>query len=591
MREHPTGTITFRLTYIGGSVRLLQQVGEGYASLVETCQSILRAAFLEFHGHEIETYEEGFFMAFARTTDAVAAAVAAQLALFTHAWPEGVTVRVRMGLHTYEPSVRTEGYVGSDVDYATSIMSAGHGGQVLLSQTTRDLVEHALPEGVSVVDLGAYRLKELQRPDHLYQLIIADLPNDFPPPRTLDTRLNNLPPQPTPLIGREHEVATVTALLRREDVRLVTLTGPGGSGKTRLSLRVAEEQSEVFSDGVYFVNLAPIRDSEFVVPAIAQTLDIQEMEGQPLFALLKAFLREKHLLFLLDNFEQVVHAAPQIAELLAACPRLKILVTSRMALHVRAEHVFPVPPLALPDSKDVPDVATLSQYGAVALFLQQAQAVKPDFHLTQANARAVPQICARLDGLPLAIELAAVRINLFPPHVLLARLSRRLAVLTSGPQDAPARQQTLRDTIAWSYRLLNPQERRLFRWLSVFAGGCTLEAAEAVYAIPDSGGEQVVDVVASLIDKNLVQQSGQESDELRLVMLETIREYGLEALAESREMEAVQHAHALYYLALAEQAEPELAGLQQAAWLERLEREHDNLRVALSWALEQGPGE
>jgi predicted ATPase/DNA-binding CsgD family transcriptional regulator len=488
------------------------------------------------------------------------------------------------GLHTGEPYLATEGYVGLDVHHAARIMSAGHGGQVLLSQATRDLVEHALPEGVSLRDLGEHRLKDLQRPSHLYQLVMAGLPAEFPPLKTLDKHPHNLPIQLTPFIGRAREVATVQNLLRREDVRLVTLSGPGGSGKTRLGLQIAIELSDVFPDGVYFVNLAPISDPALVVSTIAQALAVKEIAGQSLLDLVKAFLREKHLLLLLDNFEQVISAAMQVTELLVACPSIKIIVTSRAVLHVRGEQEFAVPPLAVPDPMHLPDMVTLSQYEAVALFLQQAQAVKADFQITNATALAIAEICVRLDGLPLAIELAAARIKLFPPPALLARLGQRLAVLMSGARDAPARQQTLRDTIAWSYQLLDAQEQRLFRRLSVFVGGCTLEAAESVSAALGDAMPSLLEGVASLIDKNLLLQTAQEEEEPRFAMLETVREYGLECLHESGEEELSQRAHAEYYLSLAERVEPHLRGRgEQLKWLTLLKQEQENLRAALWW--------
>src|SRR6266702_2972238 len=458
MRDLPTGTVTLLFTDIEGSTLLLQQLGERYADILATCRQLLRTAFQQWNGVEVDTQGDAFFVVFARASDAVSAVVNMQRALASHDWPNGAAVAMRIGLHTGEPTRTAEGYVGLDVHHAARIMSVGHGGQVLLSQTTRDLVEHALPDGVSLVDLGAHRLKDLQHPSHLFQLVIAGLPAGFPPLKTLDAYPNNLPIQPTPFVGREQEVAAVAALLRREDVRLLTLTGPGGTGKTRLGLQVAAELSEVFADGVFFVNLAPISDPSLVVPTIAQALDVREAAGQPLLDLVSAFLREKQVLLLLDNFEQVASAALEVADLLTVCPRLKVLVTSREVLHVRAEREFAVPVLTVPDAKHLPDLVALSQYEAVALFISRAQAVKADFKVTNANAPAVVEICARLDGLPLPIELAAARSKLLPPQALLARLDQRLALLTSGARDMPLRQQTLRNTIAWSYHLLEAQE-------------------------------------------------------------------------------------------------------------------------------------
>jgi len=576
-------------TDIEGSTHLLQRLGEGYASTLEEHHQLLRRVFHRHHGREVDTQGDSFFVVFSRASDALAAAVDAQRAIASHPWPEGVALRVRMGLHTGEPSLVSENYVGLDVHHAARIMSAAHGGQVLLSQTTRDLVERDLPGGVSLRDLGEHRLKDLQRPSHLYQLVIADLPGDFPPLKTLDRLPNNLPVQFTQLIGREQEVEAVQHLLQREHVRLVTLTGPGGIGKTRLSLQVAAELIDLFTDGVYFVNLAPISDPEFVVSTIAQTLGIREAAGQTLLERLQEELHQKQLLLVLDNFEQVVSAAPQLVDLLAACPRLKLLVTSREVLRVRTEHEFAVPPLTLPDLTHLPELAGLSHYAAVTLFIERAQAVKSDFQVTAANARAVAEICASLDGLPLAIELGAARMKLFSPQALLTRLDQPMQVLTSGARDAPGRQQSLRNTIAWSYDLLHAQEQQLFRRLSVFVGGCTLQAIEALCAALDksNGVGRVLDGVASLIDKSLLQQREQEGEEPRLVMLETIREYGLEALAASGELEATRQAHAAYYLQLAEEAEPHLRGSESDRWFARLELEHENQRAALTFLLER----
>ncbi len=585
MPDLPTGTVTILFTDMEGSTRLLQQVGERYADVLADCRRLMRAVFAQHDGFEVDTQGDAFFVVFDRATDAVAAAVSVQHALASAPWPADVEVRVRIGIHTGEPILTADGYIGLDIHLAARIMSAGHGGQILLSQTTRDLVEQHLPEDAYLRDLGEHRLKDVHTPARLFQVCVSGFPSDFPPLTTLNSRPNNLPVQPTPFIGREREVATIVQLLSREDVRLLTLTGPGGTGKSRLSLQVAMELSNVFTDGVVFVNLTPIIDPALVIPTIARTLELKETGGQSLLALLNASLREKKLLLLLDNFERVVSAATQLADLLAACPKLKIVVTSRVVLHVRAEYEFAVPSLALPDLTSLTDLVAITQYEAVTLFIQRAQAVKPDFQVTDANAHAVVEICARVDGLPLAIELAAARMKLLTPQTLLARLSQRLQVLTSAAKDIPERQQTLRNTIEWSYTLLDSYEQRIFGRLSAFVGGCTIEAVEALCALLGDGVEQVLDGVTSLADKSLLRQV-EHGEESRLIMLETIREYALERLAASGEAERARQAHADYYLALAEQAEPELSGPQQVVWFERLEGEHDNLRAAVQWFLE-----
>jgi len=395
----------------------------------------------------------------------------------------------------------------------------------------------------------------------------------------------------TSLIGREQDVASVCATISRPEVRLLTLLGVGGIGKTRLSIQVATQLRDRFADGVCFVGLAPISDPTLVISSIAHELGLQEVGARPLVETVKAWLRDKHFLLLLDNFEQIVSAAPLLEDLLIACPRLVLLVTSREVLRLSAEHLFPVPTLSLPDLTQLPDHEQLLQYAAVSLFVQRAQASKSDFTLTQTNRRVIAELCVRLDGLPLAIELAATRIRLLPPQALLARLSQRFQVLTGGSRTLPERQQTLRNTIQWSYDLLNEEEQRLFRLLSVFVGGCTLEAIEAVcHSIGDEKID-VLNVITSLIDKSLLHQTEQEGEEPRLMMLETIREYGLEVLKVSSELNLIRHAHATYYLRLAEQAEPELRGARDAIWLDRLEAEHDNLRAALLWSLEHEQAE
>jgi predicted ATPase/class 3 adenylate cyclase len=524
MSELPAGTVTLLFTDMEGSTRLLQQLGGGYANVLADCRELLRQVFAQYHGHEVDTQGDAFFVVFARATDAVAVAAAIQRPLAEHPWPSGTSVRVRIGLHTGEPRLTADGYIGMDVHHAARIMSAGHGGQILLSQTTHDLVAQHLPACTFLQDLGEHRLKDLQRPSHLFQLSLEGLSTDFPPLKTLDTHPNNLPIQPTPFIGREKEVASVTQLLRRPDVRLVTLSGPGGVGKTRLALQVAAEICEEFTDGVFVVALAPVNAPEQVVSALAQTLGIGGSSDLPLVSLLEAALKEKQLLLLLDNFEQVVDAAVMVAKLLAACPRLKVLVTSRMGLHVRAEHELVVPPLSVPTLKQLPDLKAFSHYEAVALFLERAQAIRPDFSVTDANAPAVAAICTHLDGLPLAIELAAARVKHFSPHTLLTRLRQGLSVLSGGARDLPVRQQTLRGAIAWSYDLLSPEEQQLFRHLAVFVDGWSLEAAEALCMARGGLSADMLEGMASLVDKSLLRQEEQATGETRFWMLQTLRE-------------------------------------------------------------------
>jgi predicted ATPase/class 3 adenylate cyclase len=586
MRELPTGTVTLLFTDIEGSTRLLQQIGHRYDGILTACRQLLRAAFHRWNGYEVDTQGDAFFVAFARATDAVCAAVEMQRALAAHPWPGGATVHVRIGLHTGEPQRSAEGYVGLDVHRAARIMSAGHGGQVLLSQTTRDLVEHDLPDAVSMRDLGAHRLKDLLHTSHLFELVISGLPADFPPLRTLDTHRNHLPLQPTSLIGREQVVAEIVALLTQPEMRLLTLLGPGGIGKTRLAIAAATQMRSFFVGSTCFVGLAAVNDPQLVMPTIAGELGLKESGNRPPLEQVQAFVGEQQFLLVLDNFEQIVAAAEVLEELLAGCPGLSILVTSRAVLHLSAEQVVPVTPLSLP-SLSTSDSEDIAESAAVTLFVQRARHVLPSFHLTPTNARAIAEVCVRLDGLPLAIELAAARVKLLPPQALLARLSQRLHLLTGGPRSLPARQQTLRSTIQWSYDLLGPQEQALFHLLSVFVDGWQLSAAEALCQEIGKADLDVLNSLSALLDNSLIQSSEEGAEEPRFLMLQTVREFGLERLSASGELERTRVAHARYFLALAEQAEPELHGPNQAMWVARMEHEHDNLREALEWALEK----
>jgi predicted ATPase len=536
MRDLPSGTVTFLFTDIEASTRLLEELGDAYVDALAEHRRLLRGAFAQHGGVEVDTQGDAFFVAFARAVDAVAAAEAGQRAL------DGGPIRVRMGVHTGEPLLTDEGYVGLDVHRAARIAAAGHGGQVLVSQTTRDL----LGDSQGLRDLGDHRLKDLSAPQRLYQLGDAA----FPPLKALNEM--HLPRQPTSFVGRARELAELVELVRSS--RLATLTGPGGSGKTRLALEAAAELADEFDDGVWFVPLASVDDVELLAPTIAKTLGVRDD--------LEAHLRGKRALLLLDNLEHLLEAAPIVGEIVAKAESVRVLATSRARLSLAAEVEYRLPMLATDE--------------AVALFEERARALKPGF---EPNGD-VKEICERLDGLPLAIELAAARARILTPAQILERLGRRLDLLTGGARDAPERQRTLRSTIEWSYELLEEGERTLFARLAVFGASFSLEAAERVAAAD-------LDGLASLLDKSLLRETGVG----RFFLLETLKEFATERLHESGEADVYRLRHAEWALALAERAQPHLEGrAEQTVWLDALEAERDNLRIASATLRRLGRG-
>ena len=581
----PAGTVTFLFSDIEGSTRLLDDLGEQYVAVLELHREVLRAAFERHGGVEVGTEGDSFFVAFARASDAIAAAADAQRGMAEARWPAQVEVRVRVGLHTGQPVVVGRDYVGMDVHRAARIMSAAHGGQVVVSHTTRDLAGDDLPAGVVVRGLGEHRLKDLTLPQTLYELVIAGLVREFPPIRTLENRPTNLPTQPTPLVGRESEVSDLTELMARPEARVITLTGPGGVGKTRLAMQVAAESIDAFRSGVFFINLAAVQQVDLVLSTVARTLGLAEVPGLDALQSLGEDLARKEMVILLDNFEHVVEAASGVSALAQAAPGVRWIVTSRAALRIAGEREYPVSPLSLPDDAASMTPLGLSRFAAVELFVQRAQAVKPGFELTDRNAAAVAQVCWRLDGLPLALELAAARIKLLGPEDLLARLDDRLRVLTGGLRDAPARQQTLRAAIGWSHDLLPPRNKTLFQRLAVFDGGWTLEAAEQVCADTDT---DIFDGLASLVDNSLVRQDEAGTGESRFWMLETISAFAAEQLEQSGDAGAIRDRHAEFYLALAKAAEYAWRSDAAVAWMPRLEADVGNLRIAIAHLIAAG---
>ncbi|TML45288.1 MAG: adenylate/guanylate cyclase domain-containing protein [Actinobacteria bacterium] len=570
MRTLPTGTVTFLFSDVEGSTRLLTELGDRYEKALQQHRDRMREAFARHGGVEVDTQGDAFFCAFASAHDAVAAAEEAQRGL------AGSAMRVRIGLHTGEPKLGREGYLGIDVHRAARICSAGHGGQVLLSQTTWDLLANEIDSELAVRDLGKNRLKDLAAPERLYQLLAPGLESEFPALKTVDNRPTNLPPQATPLIGREHELQEIQQALLREHVRLLTLTGAGGTGKTRLALQLAAQASDRFQAGVFAVFLAPFTDPALVLPALAHALKLREAPGQDLTDTLTEYLRDRELLALFDNFEHLLAAATDLSTLLATAPRLKLIVTSRAPLRIGGELEYALEPLLSIDAR--------------TLFIERARAVRGGFD-PDAHSEAVGTICERLDCLPLALELAATRVRSLTPELLLERLDSALELLTSGARDAQERQQTLRATIEWSYRLLTTDDQAVFRSLAVFRGGWTLEAAEAVCDLHGDLETPVIDALDRLVENSLVRPGREVVDTPRFFILETIREYAAERLEEAGEGELARERHGEYFVTFAERAEPELIRADQRRWLVLLRAELPNLRAAMHSLLEREAAE
>jgi predicted ATPase/class 3 adenylate cyclase len=576
----PTGIVTFLFTDIEGSTQLWDQHPEEMKVALARHDTILRQTIETNNGSIFKTVGDEFCAAFRSAPDALGAALAVQRALHAEEWGK-TPIRVRMALHTGTAETRDGDYFGPPLNRVARLLAAGHGGQTLLSAVTDELVRAHLPPGAELRDMGEWRLKDLTSLEHIYQLLVPDLPAKFPPLKALEAFRTNLPVQLTSFVGREKEMAAIKQLITEN--RLTTLTGPGGTGKTRLSLRVASDLLDSFINGVWFVELAPLADPALVTQTVMTTLGLREENGRPLLDTLTDYLRVKTALLILDNCEHLVDASAQLAQtLLQACPNVRLLVSSREALGIAGESTYRVPSLSTPDAHLPQSAETVIQCEAARLFIDRAKVVLPTFAITNENAPAIAQVCSRLDGIPLALELAAARVTMLSVEQIAARLDDCFRLLTGGSRTALPRQQTLRALIDWSYDLLSEPERALLRRLSVFAGGWTLEAAEIVcQGINDY---DVFDLLTQLVNKSLVMFDAEQAT-ARYRMLETIRQYAREKLSQTDEGMHIRDRHLEYFLGLAERAEPELSGPRVAEWLLWLEAELDNIRTALEWSL------
>jgi predicted ATPase/class 3 adenylate cyclase len=581
-----TGTVAFLMTDIEGSTLLVGRLGDVWPRLLDEHFALMRAAVDGHGGTWVSSEGDSVFAVFPSVRQAIGAAAQAQRETSAREWPGGAIPRIRIGIHAGEAVLGGRDYTGIDVHRTARLSAAGHGGQVLVSEAARALSGDPPGAGLSYRDLGRHQLRDVPAPEHIQQLVGPDLALEFPPLRTESPKVQtNLPASLTRFVGRTHDVAEVQGLLGSE--RLVTLTGPGGTGKTRLAIEVARTLLPDYVDGVWFVALDIVREAALVVPTIAATLGVPEQPGRSIAATLAERLAEKHTLLVLDNFEQVAEAAPEIGLLLAAAPTLSVLASSREPLAIVGEAIYPVPPLAVPAEPGKPTAAQLEGVGAVDLFVDRARSARPDFQLTDANAPGVAAICRRLDGLPLALELAAARANLLSPDQILARLDHRLTLLASTRRDLPERQRTLRGAIDWSHELLSAAERAVFRRFSVFSGGAAFESLVPVLDPDGDLGGDLLDLSSALVDQSLL-RSLADGHENRLGMLETIREYAAEQLLGSGEDPSVRDRHAAHFRRLAEASRNVLTDPRRDEILDQLDRELPNLRAALGWAQESG---
>jgi predicted ATPase/class 3 adenylate cyclase len=588
----PSGHVTFLFTDIERSSHLWEMHPQAMGRSLSVHDELMRAVFEEHRGHVFKTIGDAFCVAFNYALDAAEAAVEAQRQLLAATWEETGPLKVRMALHSGEAQERDGDYFGQTLNRVARILATGHGGQTLLSHVTAENVNDALPREITLRDLGERRLKDLSKPERIFQIVTKDLPSEFPPLRSLEVMPNNLPAQVTTFVGRTREMAELKRIVGT--TRLVTLTGPGGTGKTRLSLQVAAEVLDRYPHGVWLIELATVSDRDALLEMVANTVDVRLETGRPPLETLVHALQSRGMLLVLDNCEHLVaHCAELATVLLQRCPQLSILASSREPLRIAGEATWPVPSLAAPDlrsEEQKPSFETLAELESVQLFAERAMAARPDFVLTEANAALVAQICWRLDGIPLAIELAAARVKMLTLAQILARLDDRFHLLSGGSRTALPRQQTLGALIDWSYDLLSEPEKTLFRRLAVFVAGRTIEMAEEVCAGDGLERREIFELLSALVDKSLVTTETGPEGESRYTMLESLWDYADNKMAEQGETATYRDKHLDYFVKFAELAEPQLEGPDQQAWLEKLSAEHHNLNFALQWSLETPGG-